>query len=297
MFQRTGVLILGFLICLNSAAEILEEFSPAHVIRVGLLYGDPEPFRLPLAVLEKVFQRLDPPAQLKLVDISDMNQKRALNSMVKDDVPFDVFFSGFSQEREQNLQQIDVPLTMGLLGSRVLVVNKEQYDRLLINPKAVSDVKHLAIGSGIQWPDTEILIHNQFNVVQASYQGLWKMLSSNRIDAFSRGIEEAFVEIEQRRDDSPAPVILDKWLLVYPLDYFVYLSPSRKKLYHQLNQALQQAHRSGEIAAVIASEPSAQKALHWLRNKEYTRIHLENPLLSDRVRQLPKEYWLPEIQQ
>ena len=51
------------------------------------------------------------------------------------------------------------------------------------------------------------------------------------------------------------------------------------------------------FAAVIASEPSAQKALHWLRNKEYTRIHLENPLLSDRVRQLPKEYWLPEIQQ
>lgn len=297
MFQRTGVLILGFLICLNSAAEILEEFTPAHVIRVGLLYGDPEPFRLPLAVLEKAFQRLDPPAQLELVDISEMNQKRALNSMVNDDASFDVFFSGFSQEREQNLQQIDVPLTMGLLGSRVLVVNKEQYDRLLINPETVGGVKHLAIGSGIQWPDTEILIHNQFNVVQASYQGLWKMLSSNRIDAFLRGIEEAFVEIEQRRDDSPAPVILDKWLLVYPLDYFVYLSPSRKKLYHQLNQALQQAHRSGEIAAVIASEPSAQKALHWLRNKEYTRIHLENPLLSDRVRQLPKEYWLPEIQQ
>ncbi len=296
MFQRTGVLILGFLICLNSAAEIMEEVTPAHVIRVGLLYGDPEPFRLPLAVLEKACQRLDPPAQLTLVDISEMNQKRALKSMVNDEAPFDVFFSGFSQEREQNLQQIDVPLTMGLLGSRVLVVN-EEHNRLFKNPKTVTGVKHLAVGSGIQWPDTDILIHNQFNVVQASYQGLWKMLSSNRIDAFARGIEEAFVEIEQRRDDNPAPVILDKWLLVYPLDYFVYISPSRQKLYHQLNQALQQAHRSGEIAAVIASEPSAQKALQWLRNKEYTRIYLENPLLSDRVRQLPKEYWLPEIQQ
>jgi hypothetical protein len=295
MFQLIGALIFCFLVSIHAVAEIGEEQALGNIVRVGLLHGDPEPFRLPLAVLEKAFQRLTPPAKLELVDISYMNQKRALESMIVGDAQFDVFFSGFSQEREKNLLQIDVPLTMGLLGSRVLVVNENRHDNLLQEFRTAANIKRLAVGSGIQWPDTDILIHNQFNVVQASYQGLWKMLSSNRIDAFARGIEEAFVEIEQRRNNNPPPMILDKWLLVYPLDYFVYLNPSKKKLHRQLNQALQQAHSSGEIAAVIASEPSAKKALYWLRNKEYSKIYLDNPLLSERVRQLPKEYWLPEI--
>jgi len=282
-------LLLALLISTSGIAE------SNNIIRVGLLHGDPDLFRLPIAVLNKAFQHLEPPAELKLVDISGMNQKRALENMHTGNASFDIFFTGFSHEREQRLLQIDVPLTMGLLGSRVLVINKNRAEALTQSVKSTDSIKHLRIGSGIQWPDTEILIHNKFNVIQASYQGLWQMLENNRIDAFARGIEESFIEIEQRNDRDPAPVILDTWLLVYPLDYFVYLSPNKKQLYQQLNKALQEANNSGEIAAVIAAQPSAQKALSWLRNKSYTKIYLENPLLSDRIRQIPERYWLPEI--
>lgn len=293
MFRHIVVLLLGFFIIINAFSDA--QVAPTNTIRVGLLHGDPEPFKLPLAVLKKACESLNPPAKLELVDISEMNQKRALKSLIHGDVPFDIFFSGFSVERESELLQIDVPLTMGLLGARVLVVNENREKKLKQSIINEVELKNLKLGSGIQWPDSDILSFNQYRVVRASYQGLWQMLSNNRIDAFARGIEEAFIEIEQRRNETPAPKILNTWLLVYPLDYFVYLSPKNQPLYQELNRALQQAHSSGEIAEVIAKVPSAQKALHWLRSNNHRTIHLHNPLISERVRSLPSEYWLPEI--
>ncbi len=293
MFRHIIALLLGFFVIMNALSEA--QVAHENTIRVGLLHGDPEPFKLPIAVLEKACEKLNPPAKLELVDISDMNQKRALKSLASGNVSFDIFFSGFSAARENDLLQIDVPLTMGLLGARVLVVNEKHEERLMQNVTSEAELKNLRIGSGVQWPDSDILLFNQYQVLRASYQGLWQMLSNNRIDAFARGIEEAFIEIEQRRNETPAPKILNTWLLVYPLDYFVYLSPKNQPLYQELNRALQQAHSSGEIAAVIAKVPSAQKALHWLRNNSHTTIHLHNPLISERVRSLSAEYWLPEI--
>lgn len=298
MFLHQTVFLLSVLVILNTSADAPKEAVhavPVNTIRVGLLHGDPEPFTLPLAVLREAFLSLNPPAKIELVDISEMNQKRALKSMMTEDAPFDIFFSGFSAEREQDLLQIDVPLTMGLLGARVLVVNENREYSILHNTKTEAELRKLRIGSGTQWPDTSILLFNQFNVVQSSYQGLWKMLSNRRIDAFARGIEEAFVEVEQRRNNKPTPKILNNWLLVYPLDYFVYLSPNNTALYQQLSGALQKAHVSGKIAEVISSEPSAKKALHWLKNAEYSTVYLHNSLLSERVRSLPEAYWLPEV--
>ena len=265
------------------------------IIKVGLLHGDPEPFSLPLAVLRQAFAHMQPPREMKLVDISHMNQHRALTAMSRRQVPFDIFFSGFSKAREEQLLQIDVPLTQGLLGARVLVINNNRQDALLQQLQSATDVRNLAIGSGIQWPDTEILQKNGFQIVEGKYQNLWKMLQNQRIDAFARGIEEAFTEIEQRKANRPQPDILQGWLLVYPLDYFVYLPKSRAELYTQLNQALLKALNSGDIRRTIEQHPSAQQALQWLRSQQYQTLYLHNPLLSERLKTLPAEYWLPEV--
>lgn len=299
VFQPSVFSITAFVLCLllgmQSVSAVAEPVRE-RVLRLGLLHGDPEPFSLPLDVLEGAFARLDPPARLVLVDLSHMNQQRALISMSNDQAPFDLFFSGYSKQRQENLLQVDVPLTMGLLGARVLVVNADRAATLNQQLAHRDDVQSIMIGSGIHWPDTDILEYNGYQILRGKYQGLWKMLRSRRIDAFARGIEEAFGEIEQRREVTPAPVILDRWLLVYPLDYFIYLDPDAQALHQELTTALQAMHRSGEFLAIVQRNRNASAALHWLRQGKHQTLFLENPQLSDRLRSLPGSYWLPEVQ-
>lgn len=290
------VLFFGWLTALLATSPaVLAQADSGRVIRVAVLHGDPQPFRVPLAVLEHAFSRLTPAARMELVSIADMNQQRALVSMANHQPSFDLFFSGFSAQREQQLLQIDVPLTMGLLGARVLVVNSDRAEWLQHAIRTPAQLKKLSVGSGIHWPDSKILLHNGFNVVQTGYDGLWKMLSSGRIDVFARGVEEAFGEVAQRAGQQPAPQISRSWLLIYPLDYFVYLGPDKQALYQELNQVLAELHQTGAIETLIRQHPNGKQALHWLTTSKARTLYLENPLLSERIRDIPADYWLPEV--
>jgi len=281
-----GVLILFFAVFMSGAV-----FSAEGTIRIGLLHDDPEPFSLVISVIEESLSSMHPEMEVELVNLGSMNQARALSQLASGQANFDIFFSGYSSEREKKLVQFDLPLTMGLLGIRVPVVRASQVEELLERVEQ-KGIRSLTVGSGIGWPDSKILIENNFNVMLAGYDSLWKMLQYGRVDAFARGIEEAYVEVNQRKDWPDPPVILPGYLIVYPLDYFLYTTAEKLPAISVLIDSITAALESGRVFEVLSNHKTSAEALAYLQSCECVVEELYNKSLTQRILSIDDSYWL-----
>lgn len=268
---------------------LLTAVSQAAPVRVAVLHANPEVFDFPLSVIRLGLANAPEPREMELVGLDEENQKRILANLESGRADFDLFFSGYSAEREARFLQVDFPLTRGLLGLRVLMTPLPP-DQTPASPEALR--RDWLIGSGLHWPDTTILEANGFNTFVSAYDNLWAMLERNRIDAFARGVEEALIELDQQARLGRRFRIDSRWLLAYKYDYFIYLNRADTDLAAQLEAGLTRALNNGDLDALFQSHPSVQAARLWLAHEPYRLIQLDNPLLSEQVRHLPDHYWL-----
>ncbi|ARU55540.1 exonuclease [Oleiphilus messinensis] len=260
--------------------------------KLALLHGDEEVFSYELSVIRLALKYTDQPHTLELLNYKQANQSRILRLLQQPNGPVNFFFTGFSPEREKNLLQIDFPLTRGLLGHRIFVIKKQDLP-LFKSIASLEDLKKgVVVGSGIGWPDTDVFILNGFTVQQASYQSLWKMLQANRFTGINRGVHEAYVEIRQQTKQYPQFVVDPSVMVIYNFDYFVYVSPHHPELFHALKKGMQVAYESGAFHHNFNTHPQIQTMLEQLQPEKRKTFYLDNPLLSDRIKALPQEYWL-----
>jgi hypothetical protein len=119
------------------------------------------------------------------------------------------------------------------------------------------------------------------------------MLKAKRITAFNRGINEAYIEIEQQNSkDSKANLIVDTSLMVtYPFDYFFYLSPANPHLHKTIQEGLHVSFKNGDFIRNFNQHPKIQYALKQVQMNKRIVFPLHNPLLSQRIQNLPTDYW------
>ncbi len=139
-----------------------------------------------------------------------MLQNRFLEELKQDKV-IDIAWSMTSKKREEDLQAIYIPLYKGLIGYRLLLINKK--DKLKFqNIKSIKELQTLIAGQGHDWPDTQILKSNGIKVITGSnYQGLFKMLTRNRFDYFPRSILEIWEEYEIHKNSD---IIIEPSILI-----------------------------------------------------------------------------------
>lgn len=261
--------------------------SAAQTISIAQEHSDNHPFQLTIEVLELALDEYSEGADIDWVDATELVQARALRVLENCDADFDVYFSGYDPERERRLLQVNVPVTLGLLGARGFVTTREHKETLLEKP-----VEEWTIGSGLGWPDTTIMINAGFDVHQAPYENLWLMVSARRVDVIQRGLHEAQLEIAQRGGDL---LLLDQAVMVYPLAIFLYVSPCRPDLHALLEQVLEDAHRSGQTQALLRADLQVARALEMLTAPDVQHFVLENPSASDEFIRLADRYFLEEI--
>jgi len=271
----------------------------SHEFKLALLHGNSEVFDYEISVLELALKNAPGKHSLTIVMAKHINQARLLKNLTRDDNDFNVFFSGFSKYRERDLLQVDFPITRGLLGYRVFAIREDNLALFSNIAELDQFKKEVKVGSGIGWPDTEIFEHHGFDVIQAQYDGLWEMLRANRITAFNRGINEAFIEITQQNQRSHTTKLLEarklivepNFLVVYPFDYFFYVSPLHPELHQIIKEGLKNALANGEFKRNFYNHPRIKQALEQLALKKRKVLSLDNPFLSDRIRALPQDYW------
>jgi len=269
-------------------------YSPlceAYDFKLALLHGDKDVFSYELSVLRLALAHAEGEHSLEVVPVLDANQARILDTLKNGKGTFNIFFSGFSKERERQLLQVDFPLSRGLLGYRVFIINKDNQNKMTAIT-SLEEMKHnISIGSGVGWPDTEIFKFNGFDVSEASYVNLWRMLNAKRFIAFNRGVNEAFVEIEQQQQVYENFVVDRSLMVIYPFDYFFYLSPRTPELRDVVMEGLENAFKSGAFVENFNTHPQIKLMLKQLQPHKRTVFNLENPLLSDRIKNIPKEIW------
>ncbi len=202
-----------------------------------------------------------------------MVQSRSLKELEQGEL-VNVVWSMTSVEREAIFKPIRVPIYKGLYGWRLLLTTKDKLH--LFEPlKTPTQLKKLHFLQGHDWPDTQILKDNDFQVsTSTSYESLFSMLVKGRGDAFPRSILEVDWELEQLADTHTITTVPNV-VLTYPAAIYFFVNSKRDDLHHAIQTGLEEIHRNGQFnklfsryfAQTIANAKLAEKEIIKLENK------------------------------
>lgn len=184
-----------------------------------------------------------------------------------------------SEQRNKKYISIDVGLTSGLIGRRVLFIKKGEqalYDKV----QNLQDFRDLNLigGFGQKWFDVKVWQANNLSYIEHSgnWKSIFKMVPVGHVyDYFSRGLNEILAEAEQH----PDLAIEENLVLIYQRDFIFYLSKegvnAGAKYKTVIEQALKKAKANGLIERLV--EKHWAKDFKVLNYEARTKIYLNTP--------------------
>lgn len=210
------------------------------------------------------------------LNISEGTLTSARQQQDAEDGVIDVIWAATTRDIEQRLLPIRIPLYKGLLGHRIFIVHKDNKD-LFAGVTRFDQLTRFVFGQGKGWPDTDIMRHNGLEVETGSYEGLFLMADGKRFDAFPRGVNEPWGEIEKRPG---LDLTVDQNLMfVYRMPFYLFVSPKRPELARMLEDGLMQAIENGSFDELMMQDPMVQMVIEQGNLASRRVFELENPNL------------------
>ena len=229
----------------------------------------------PARLLELALERANSQFRVQRSDVR-MQQGRAL-LMLRQGKGIDIVCFMTSAERETSMLPIRIPIDKGLIGWRLLLVNKERAG----TPgwTDLDQLKQLRAGQGSDWPDFDILRANGFKVHGTSnYEGLFTMLAQGRIDYFPRSVNEIWSEADMHSQElAVEPSIV----LRYPSASYYFVRKGNEKLAADVTAGLEKMIADGSFDKLFLEYYGDLLKRSGL--KERRIIDLRNPLLPDGI--------------
>ncbi len=217
-----------------------------------------------------------------------MTQSRALVELENNGV-IDIIALPSNLEREKKFLPIRIPIMKGILGYRVFIINKNQKEKFR-KIKSFADLKKLKAGAGHDWADVPILKYNGIPVETGSnYEGLFQMLAVNRFDYFPRGVNEAWNEIDARKDSLPDLMIEDSLALYYPFPVYYFLNKKNTATSKRIEKGLEYAINDGSFDNLFNRYFRSSLAKANLKNRRI--FILKNPSLPEGTPYKNKSLW------
>ena len=193
-------------------------------------------------------------------------------------------------DRENKMLPVRIPLLKGLMGCRIFIINKKDKNKFE-NIKTVEELKKMKALQGHDWPDTDILIANGFNVEKATnYDGMFKMMDYGRADYFPRGINEPFDEIKKRPELN---IMVDNHIMLYYFaPFYFFVNTKKVELRNRIEEGLKIAIDDGSFDKVFYRDSSNKEMLEKVNFKNMRIFRLENPFLTKETKTIEnkKEY-------
>jgi ABC-type amino acid transport substrate-binding protein len=257
--------------------------------RLRVIYPRPEtPFDsrsgYPLAVLRLALEHLHVNFVLTPSAIV-LTQARTLKLLESDQV-VTVGWSVATAERDWELRTISIPIDRGLIGWRVLLIRRGDEKRFS-SIRTASQLVHIPMAQGHDWPDLTILRDNGFDVAAAAdYTSLFMMLKKGRIDAIPRSVAEVGQELHS--SNGTGLTVETHLLLHYPSSLVFFVAKDNAPLAADLQKGLQEAVADGSLQRLFKRTYSHNLSALHLRNRRV--IELVNPLLPKHL--LPTRHGL-----
>ncbi len=273
-------------IALGVAMAVLSLSASAEIIKYNQSDADPNGYYA-ARMIKLALEHIDTKYELEVVP-GTLTQTRMVEDTLNNTL--DIIWAGTSRDLEEQLELVRIPLYKGLLGHRFLIIRKgdqAKFDQV----KNLDDLRKIRLGQGTAWADTKILEANGLNVVKSmKYQNLFFMLEGDRFDAFPRAVFEPFGEVDKRPELNLT--VEKNLMLVYKLDFFLFVNKNKKKLARDLELGLERAIADGSFDKVFLSAPSVQEAIAKGDLKNRLIIPLKNPLITEQVPVNREELWI-----
>lgn len=223
--------------------------------------------------------------RLEPVIMSEFRESRSVMSVAKG--VYDIHWMNTNERRESVLRPIRVPLYKGLIGWRLLMIRDGDQSRFAVLDD-LEQFKSLKTVQGHDWPDTDVLRHNGFDVVRsASWEGMFKMLYAGRVDYFPRSAlevwdeVEAFSELDFSVDQTHA--------LVYPSAYYFFVNRANREVAEAIERGLDRAIEDGSFDRLFLSHFGESIRRAKLGQRKILRI--DNPMMTPQTPLDRQELW------
>jgi hypothetical protein len=230
----------------------------------------------------------DGPAKWVLTRSKAMQGRNIVNLEQGRDL--DVIWTMTNKERERRLLPVRIPLYKGLFGYRICLIRQGD-EKKFSSVKTLADLKSskYSIGSGIDWPDTEILKANKLNVFAGStYEGLFRTLSKGRFDCYARAVPEPWGEVKSRPSLN---LVVEKHIAFkYKTAMYFFVNKKNKLLADRLERGLRIAISDGSFDNVFYTEN--EKYLRLANIKKRNILPLKNPILPEKTPVADTSLWL-----
>lgn len=267
MIRRVCCLFLITLICTTATAD-------EQVIRVNN-FSDPNA-AYAINMLRLALSHIDKPYRID-ISTNDMTQAR-VNEEVRIGGNLDLAWTSSDARMEATVLPIRIPLFKGLLGYRILIINKHdqaKFDRV----NTLEDLKQLTFGQGRTWADTNILESNGFTVIKTNkYPSLFYMVEGGRFDAFPRGVHEPFGELAQRPELELA--VEKNLMLAYKMPFYLFVSKNNPELANDIETGFNRAIANGSFDEAFMNAPEVKDVIEKANMKHRKVFYIDNPTLS-----------------
>ena len=215
-----------------------------------------------------------------------MVQSRALKE-VEMGRSVDIAWAMTSVEREQRLRPIRIPLDKGVLGWRLLLIQKKDAGKFA-DVRTLAQLKPWVAVQGHDWPDADILRANGLRVkVDSDFPGLFKSLERGQVDYFPRSFQEIWPEAERHSAQDLA--VEQTLILRYPTALYFFVNTKNAALAIALETGLQRAIADGSFEKLFLQFYG--DAIQRSKLKTRNVIRLENPVLPPETPLQRKELW------
>ncbi len=241
-----------------------------------------------LKLLALVNEHLDTPYKITSESGDQRTQARYIEDVVSGQV--DIMWMASDQAAEDKLLPVRIPLLKGLLGHRIFLIrqgDQAKFDRV----QTLADLQQLKLGQGTTWADTRILEANQLQVVKTNkYPSLLYMLDGARFDAFPRGVQEPWSEVNATPGLNLA--VEKHLMLVYKMPFYFFVNKNNPDLARDLEQGLNRAIADGSFDSVFFADPSVRTVVEKADLAHRLIFKLENPALPKETPVDRPELWL-----
>ena len=243
--------------------------------------------RYAMLMVNLAFSKIDSRYKLE-VDSSEVSQARNIEDVANG--KSDLLWAATNQEMEDKLLPVRIPLYKGMLGHRIFIINpasQAKFDRV----KTFEDLKQFTFGQGTTWADSDILASNGLKVIRTNkYQNLFYMVDGGRFDAFPRGVQEPWQELE---NNATLPLTVEKnIMLVYRMPFYLFTSKKNTRLAADLELGLNRAIADGSFDRIFLNDPMVKAVMEKANLAQRIEFPLNNPTLPKETPLDRPELWL-----
>jgi hypothetical protein len=202
----------------------------------------------------------------------------------------DVMYAGTTNEMEASLLPIRFPITRGLIGRRVFIINKA-FEQDYAKVTSLEDLRQYSGVLSFGWPEKEILNAVGLKQAEILYHDIFGNLNQGSRYYFSRGILEAYTELLDKQDTMPNLMVEQSILLKYKSAVLFFINPENKLLEKALNTGFEKGYADGSYIEFLYNHPLIKESLYQVELEKRNVIEIPNPFFPSRSLAIPSQYW------